>query len=156
MSTIEGATADNATMRNITHADVVRPKQTNSKNASEKKRKRLENRNLSINEDLVEIIEIPARGKKRSVSERSTYEKDRKCGAAELVSEDPRQDQRMSPMKEKEEESQEEERSNSRPLAGSVGRATHGAAEGWSEARECSVLAEKKTKEEKEKHEEKV
>ena len=101
MNTLRGATADNATTRNITHADVVRPKQTNSKNASEKKRKRLENRNLSINEDLVEIIEIPARGKKRSISERSTYRNDKERGAAERLSEDLRQELEMSPVNKK-------------------------------------------------------
>jgi len=107
-----------------------------------RKRKRLESRSLFINEDLVEIMEIPARGKRRSVWELSTYEKERKCGAAEQVIGYSRQNQRMSPMEYKNEESREEGRSNSRPLAGSVGRATHGTAEGWSEARECSVLAE--------------
>ena len=101
MSTTEGATADNATMRNITHADVVRPKQTNSKNATEKKRKRLENRNLSINEDLVEIIKIPARGKRRSVSDLSTYKElsTAECGRSEQAIGDSRQEEEMSPMK---------------------------------------------------------
>jgi len=51
------------------HADVVSPQYANSKKASARKTKKLESRILSINVGLVEIIQIPAKGRRRSVPE---------------------------------------------------------------------------------------
>ena len=105
MSTERGAQdADNANIRNITHTDVVSPSRTNSKNASARKRRKLEGRSLFVDEELTEVIEVPARGKRRSVLELSTYEElcTAECGGSKQAIGDLRQEREMSPMKEKE------------------------------------------------------
>ena len=101
MSTESGATpADNAHGSNITHTDVVSPTRMNSKNAGERKRRKPEGRSLFFSEDLMEVIEIPARGKRRSVLELSTYEElcTAECGGSKQAIGDLRQEGEMSPM----------------------------------------------------------
>jgi len=135
VSTKGGATsADDAITRNITHANVVSPQSTNSKNASVRKRRKLASRNLLINDDLVEVITIPARGKGRSVSEISIHKEIDKAkvgqkikrGAAERVIGDSRQDKENSPIMEvsKYNRKEEEERGEGEARGGSVNAGT--------------------------------